>query len=370
MTNKFKYIDKKMGTKDIKKLTDEIFELIKKANSLKDLSNIESLIEKKYFPKIKDNFKNVEKLKFNFSIQSHEINVLIEEGIINNDFSFTENISEKINNNPLAKILYATLWKNKKLSQPKILMEGITNHKNTNKNSLVFYEFGKYLNKIDNEPIVNQHIIRVFGIYISKETTEIKNFINLANLTKKNHSDIVKKYKTWFKKNLSDNLKKEKEYIYHVDKILFVLGQEIKKANKNETKEYLIVERYIDDGVLSFQRSVNCIAREKWDLDKLNEKMKDIFGEFESLDAFWEFIHNKDLINEKIGIDIRGYYENGTPEDDLKTEFLDNWFNDILYGIEELEGCESYFSENSGNDVDEVRITYKGKIWKQRDYIH
>ena len=133
--------------------------------------------------------------------------------------------------------------------------------------------------------------------------------------------------------------------------------------------EYLIVERHIDDGGNPWQRSVNCIAREKWDLDKLNENIKNIFGEFENLDAFWEFIHNKDLINEKIGIDIRGNYEYGTPEQDLITKFFDNWNNSVICSIEELEGCESYFSENSGNDVDEVRITYKGKIWKQRDYI-
>ena len=42
-----------METKDFKKIADKVFELIKKAKSINDLSEIESFIEKNYFPKIK-----------------------------------------------------------------------------------------------------------------------------------------------------------------------------------------------------------------------------------------------------------------------------------------------------------------------------
>ena len=73
------------------------------------------------------------------------------------------------------KLLYSIIWKNGDLLKVKHIIQGILeseieNVDNNDKefvekqDSLVFYQFGKYLTKKNNEPIIDQHVVRAFAV--------------------------------------------------------------------------------------------------------------------------------------------------------------------------------------------------------------
>jgi hypothetical protein len=62
---------------------------------------------------------------------------------------FVKNISSRLND-PLTKLLYATLWKNGDLKKIKHIIKGIRDGDTENdqqEDALFFYHFGKYLTK-------------------------------------------------------------------------------------------------------------------------------------------------------------------------------------------------------------------------------
>ena len=40
--------------------------------------------------------------------------------------------------------------------------------------------------------------------------------------------DLIREYKKWLSRNIKDELKKENQYSYYIDKVLFALGKGIK----------------------------------------------------------------------------------------------------------------------------------------------
>ena len=216
-----------MTDQEAKNFVSDIFEKITKASTKNDLIKIEKeSFESKYqmdtetFPKI------------DFNISSDEIDNLIVNNVIDKNYNLKP-IPE--NSTPLTKLLYSIIWKNGDLKKLKHIAKGI--HRDDlsiteQESSFVFYQFGKYLTKQKNQPIIDQHVLRTFAIYQFNDPDEISKIRQLGVITKK-EKKLIKNYINWLKSDtLNEQLKKEKEYSYYIDKILFATGRLSKKRKK------------------------------------------------------------------------------------------------------------------------------------------
>ncbi|QEK50495.1 hypothetical protein FYC62_01550 [Pedobacter aquae] len=207
---------------EAKKLVDIVFDGIKSANTKNELEKLFSIdklesnrMKKEKYPPIKFEINYSEIKKF----LDNENNLLKDSSLITD---------------PLAKILYALVWKNGDLQKIKHIVEGIRDidsyDEDMKNDGLVFYQFGKYLTKKNNEPIIDQHVIRAFAVR-NAETykVDIDTLRRMSLLNSETHRGYINDYKTWLiSDELQSSLKKETDYIYYIDQILFALGKTIK----------------------------------------------------------------------------------------------------------------------------------------------
>ena len=214
--------------------TTKIFNLIK---NTKTISELEAIADNLKIPK-KNRMSIDSYPKIEFDIKTNEIQSLIDKNIIDDDLNFEADITEKLTD-PLVKLLYATAWKNGDLKKIKHIIKGILESEKENNNqndALVFYQFGKYLTKTPGQPIIDQHVIRAFAIYNSTNSENIAKLRKLETLNK-NHKSLIAEYKEWLTSdNLTKELKSQKDYSYHIDKLLFATGKTIKLLKQRKMK--------------------------------------------------------------------------------------------------------------------------------------
>ena len=166
------------------RLVKKVFEKIQDSNSIQDL---EEIFKDCNFPK-----KNIQSIdlypRIKFSITKEEIENLIRDKKISTDFNFTSILFDELGiADTFTKLLYSIIWKNGDLLKIKHIIKGIKSNSEseTDKNDgLVFYHFGKYLSDKSEQPIIDQHVIRAFGIY--KYEIEIDSLRKLKELKKQN----------------------------------------------------------------------------------------------------------------------------------------------------------------------------------------
>ena len=157
----------------------------------------------------------------NFEFSQKEIEEFSESDLVDNQYNIDGNKID--NNNTLAKILYAYIWKQGGHEKIHHIIEGLNNVELENKRSaFVFTQFGRSLRNI-NEPIIDQHVIRAFKFY----KTEYKDF--KFNSIKKGQLDLVDEYKEWLRKKTEQINGNPMEIISKIDDILFCIGRELKK---------------------------------------------------------------------------------------------------------------------------------------------
>lgn len=166
--------------------------------------------------------------RLKFKITEQEIDDLKEKGLITADNLLTD-IS---NADPLTKLLYSVSWKNGDLKKVKHIIEGIiAGQADEKENGLVFYQFGKYLTKKPGEPIIDQHVLRAFGIYKAHgDNDKIERLKRLSLITKRDKG-LIEQYKLWLRTGLTKELRDIEDYSYHVDKVLFAVGKSIKEKS-------------------------------------------------------------------------------------------------------------------------------------------
>ena len=163
--------------------------------------------------------------RLKFKITKEEINGLKENGIITADNLLTD-IS---NADTLTKLLYAVSWKNGDLKKVKHIIEGIISGQEDDKeNGIVFYQFGKYLTKKSGEPIIDQHVLRAFGIFKADGDKEKIEKLRRLSLITKREKELIEQYKQWLQTDLTNELRDNDNYSYHVDKVLFAVGKSVK----------------------------------------------------------------------------------------------------------------------------------------------
>jgi len=218
-----------MNNNEAKILTDRIFKLIRNSETIEDLILIEKEEFENKFRMDSDVYPKIE-----FDIKPSDLNELVKKGFLETDFNFKEKITEKLKD-PLTKLLYSLAWKNGDLKKLKHIAKGISEFEKgiqDQEDAFVFYQFGKYLTKTEGQPIIDQHVIRAFSVYITTDMNNLTSVRKLATITK-NQKGEIEKYIDWLKSDeISNSLKSIKDYSYHIDKILFATGKKI-KTKKN-----------------------------------------------------------------------------------------------------------------------------------------
>ncbi|MBU1822192.1 MAG: hypothetical protein KKG00_11880 [Bacteroidetes bacterium] len=209
---------------EVRNFIIKTFDRIESATTIEELTSIENsnllqpnTINTAQYPKI------------NFKITPSEINELRKKGILDDKYDIVEGAIDKVQD-PLARIFYSILWKNGDLTKMKHIIQGVADTRSSNNGQLpdsaiVFYQFGKYLSGNHGEPIIDQHILRAFGIYKTANVLEVTSWRQLK-LIKREHHSLINDYKKWLHSDvISHELKACKDYTYYIDRVLFALGK-------------------------------------------------------------------------------------------------------------------------------------------------
>ncbi len=212
-----------MENKDAKELVDNIFKKVETAGSLLDLKMIR---DSEISPNLMDEVKYP---RLEFEITANDIKVLQNNDILDSEFELNHHEIGKIKD-PLAKLLYALIWKNGDLKKLKHIINGINKANEEEKESeqedaLVFYQFGKHLAKKSTEPIIDQHVLRAFALHKATDEREFEK-IRKIGVINRQHKHLIYEYKEWLQNLVK--LKGIEDYMFHVDKVLFALGKTIK----------------------------------------------------------------------------------------------------------------------------------------------
>jgi hypothetical protein len=209
------------------KFTNDIFDLIKKAKTISEIECIPDTMEIPAKNRMRiDGYPKIE-----FSINQKEVQSLIDSKILDDNLNFTTDITSNLKD-PLAKLLYATAWKNGDLKKVKHIIKGIVDSVTENSDqdeALVFYQFGKYLTKAPGQPIIDQHVIRAFAIHKMTDLEQVTTLRQMEIIGKR-HKSIIKQYKDWLTSDeLTSELKNINDYTYYIDKLLYATGKTIKQ---------------------------------------------------------------------------------------------------------------------------------------------
>ncbi len=209
-----------MEVAQLKTLIDKI----KSAKSVDDLDKIKDEIQPRSdYQSLDDKYP-----KIGFQITANDIKDLEQQNILRGvDF---KELNQEGLKTPLEKLLYAVLWKQGDLVKLKHIIEGIKSTEKSDfdkKEALVFFQFGKFLGS-ENEPIIDQHVLRAFGIFKTEDEHKIEEYRKMELIEFK-HKSLIEDYKQWLNKL---PLNKNQDALFKIDRILMSIGKKIKYRNK------------------------------------------------------------------------------------------------------------------------------------------
>jgi hypothetical protein len=215
-----------MENEKVKELVKTVFSLIEKAKSTDDILSIINCQEISEFNHllVKNAVKTNTFPQINFQFTKDDVKVL-ENYFENDEFKIKD---------PLSKLLYSLAWKNGDLGKIKRIYEGVVAELNNSdekvNQALVFHQFGKHLANPVGQPIIDQHVIRAYAIYVSEGLIDddIDKIRRIEEITLK-HNHFVDGYVNWIK-GITEKLdiKDKRDFIYQVDRLLFAVGKTIK----------------------------------------------------------------------------------------------------------------------------------------------
>lgn len=217
--------NKILSSEEKNELIKEVFKEIKISTTYENLINIRKRIEKETdisfnenkYPKIMYKISREEILQNNvFGKNGKEYISKLEAGIISGQIT-----------DPLTKLLYGMAWKQGDLPKLKYIIDGVIKCGEveiSQDDAPIFFQFGKHLANPELEPIIDQHVVRAF----TKCFYDNKNF-----KIPRDYKQIIKDYKGWLM-GLKLEEKNRIEFLYEIDKILYISGKALKiyKSNK------------------------------------------------------------------------------------------------------------------------------------------
>lgn len=190
---------------------NSIFTRIENSKLKKDLIKIAdeyklNLIEKKY-PRLGLKISKEEILE----LKECKVLTVIDNNLIINQ--------ERLN--PIAKLLYALVWKQGDLQKLKQIIQGIEDVEkpdNDKKDALVFYCYGNHLGNPKKFPIIDQHVIRAFNLFKNPANSET------VRKSEKVRPEDRQNYLHWFSQFENPN----SDFLYYLDRLLFQIGRAVK----------------------------------------------------------------------------------------------------------------------------------------------
>ena len=136
---------------------------------------------------------------------------------------------------PTEKLLYAILWKNGDLLKIPHLVNGLKGKANHATSAITFYHFGKFLAHPDENPIIDQHVLRAFKVVEETDQTDEKGLqknVRSGLLTIKNKED-CERYTSWVKRQYAESQGIDIITFFQIiDDVMFAFGRFIKSSCK------------------------------------------------------------------------------------------------------------------------------------------
>lgn len=134
------------------------------------------------------------------------------------------------------KILYAALWKNGDLLKVSHIIDGLKNKKNTSATAITFHQFGRFLAQPDENPIIDQHVIRAYKAIQQNNTLDMKTLsiiMKSGQLHASHHAKVISDYIHWVKSKHVASMECTAPELYcAIDDVMFAFGKLIKSFSK------------------------------------------------------------------------------------------------------------------------------------------
>ena len=134
------------------------------------------------------------------------------------------------------KILFAVLWKNGDLLKVSHIINGLKNEKISSATAITFHQFGRFLAQPDENPIIDQHVIRAYKAIQQKDKLDMATLsmiIKSGPLHATRNSEVISHYLNWVKgKHVASMECNASELYYVIDDVMFAFGRLIKSFSK------------------------------------------------------------------------------------------------------------------------------------------
>jgi hypothetical protein len=209
-----------MDNSEAKELVDSVYSGIIKSKSIEEIKEIWKYLDNKKSDSFETTYPRI-----HFKLDQTELQFIYNR-IISNQPIINPNSDLK---SPIEKLLYAMVWKNGDLLKLKHIVMGVFDEMPAYKENegVVLYYFGRYLTNPNANSIIDQHVIRTYKLYVSKDEKEFDE-ARKFNGVKKKHEEDVKGYLNWLTTNIKEPLKSNHDTLYEIDKLLFSLGKIMK----------------------------------------------------------------------------------------------------------------------------------------------
>lgn len=162
-----------------------------------------------------------------FNLSKEDIQGMQNGGVLTDEGVFAPDWIDHVHD-PVARLLYAMAWKNGDLPKIKHIVQGVlADDGEAPSQAFVFHQFGRHLAD-KAQPIVDQHVLRAFGIHQSTDEETWASLREMKTVTQA-HAHLIEDYRLWLQSDaLQAPLRATPGYAWHVDQVLFALGKTVR----------------------------------------------------------------------------------------------------------------------------------------------
>lgn len=214
-----------MNDTECKSLITFVFQQIAQCNSTKE---VDAILDQCANGIIASKRVNVEWFpRITFDLSKEDVQGMQNGGILTDEGVFAPDWLDHVHD-PVARLLYAMAWKNGDLPKIKHIVQGVlADDGEVPSQAFVFHQFGRHLAD-KAQPIVDQHVLRAFGIHQSSDEKTWKALRKMDFITK-GTAGLINDYRQWLQSDaLQASLRAAPGYAWHVDQVLFALGKTVK----------------------------------------------------------------------------------------------------------------------------------------------
>lgn len=159
--------------------------------------------------------------RLGIKISAEEILELKESKVLAIDVENNQLTINQERLDPITKLLYALIWKQGDLQKLKQIIQGIEevgNPDKDKKDALVFYCYGNHLGNPTKFPIIDQHVIRAYNLFMdSSNSNSVRKLNKVDQVDRQNYLQWYSKFENY-----------SSDFLYYLDRLLFEIGRTVK----------------------------------------------------------------------------------------------------------------------------------------------